>query len=298
MADAKGNPEQSGPTEESADFFDKLDRQVNSAIFDDADSVIEPMEETPEATQETVETQEETPVDDGWESDDNPYKKRYSDSTRENQKIQAEGKQGKELEPYRDLINVMKQDPGAVQVMKDYLTSGGKPQGSPETIKEAYGLPEDFVFDLDEAITDQGSKSAELAQHLIGGYVNEAVEERMQAERALTGVRSQKAKVAKQEAAFKAKTGMGDGDFDAMMEKANSRNLTFDDIHYLINRESATDKIQKQTRNDVMKQVETVKKFPQSAASTGGVTKGDLSHTQGVFNAIKNADVDIDSLFE
>jgi hypothetical protein len=292
MADQKGNPDTSGPTKESADFFDTLDRQVNSAIFDDADSVIEPQEEV---TQEAVETQEETPVDDGWESDDNPYKKRYSDSTRENQKNQAETRKAQELEPYRELINVMKEDPGAVEVMKNYLTSDGQPK---ETIKEAYGLPEDFVFDLDEAITDQGSKSAELAQHLIGGYVNQAVEERMQAEKALTGVRSQKAQVARQEAEFKAKSGMDDAEFDAMMKKANARNLTFEDIHYLTSREGAADKIQKQTRDDLMKQVKNVSRFPQSAASTGGVKHDEITHTQGVFNAIKNADVDIDSLFE
>jgi hypothetical protein len=292
MADTQGNPDTSGPTEESADFFDTLERQVNSAIFDTTDSVIEPMEETPEVTQEAVEKGE-------WESDDNPYKKRYSDSTRENQKIQAEGKKGKELEPYRELINVMKEDPGAVEVMKDYLTSGGQPQQHvPETIKEAYGLDEDFVFDLDEAISDQGSKSAMLAGKLIENVVSQTVSERMDAEKALQGVRAQRTQTASEEADFKKRTGMSDGDFDAMMDKAGSRNLTYDDVHMLLNKEQAAKQMQQKVQKDVRKQVENVSRFPQSAASSGGVKQGDISHTQNVFNSIKNADVDIDSLFE
>jgi len=293
MADQKGNLEQSSPTEESADFFDKLERQVNTAIFDVSDEILEPTEETPEATQETV---EETPNE--WESDDNPYKKRYSDSTRENQKNQAETKKAKELEPYRDLINVMKEDPGAVEVMKDYLTSGGPQQQPPATIKEAYGLDEDFVFDLDEAISDQGSKSAMLAGQLIENVVSNTVNERMNAERALQGVRSQKKQTASEEREFKERTGMSDQDFDAMMDKAGSRNLTYDDVHMLLNKEQAAKQMQQKAQTDVRKQVENVSKFPQSAASSGGVKTGDISHTQNIFNAIKNADVDIDSLFE
>ena len=79
-----------------------------------------------------------------WEDESNPYKVRYSDSTREAQRMKAENDK---LKPYESLISVLEQDAELVDMVRGYLDKGTKPD-----MKQSLNLGDDFVFDMDEAI--------------------------------------------------------------------------------------------------------------------------------------------------
>ena len=74
----------------NADFFDALETQVNGAIQDapaEQAEVQEPVSE--QVTPEVDSSSREVPQTPNWEDESNPYKVRYSDSSRENTKNKA-----------------------------------------------------------------------------------------------------------------------------------------------------------------------------------------------------------------
>ena len=121
----KGNSEQvvekvmdTMAEDSNADFFDALETQVNGAIQDapveQAEGAV-PEQVTPEEDSSSREVLESNSVN--WDDEGNPYKVRYSDSTREAQKLKAENNKFK---PYESLIGVLEQDAGLVDVVRSY----------------------------------------------------------------------------------------------------------------------------------------------------------------------------------
>jgi hypothetical protein len=93
----------------SESFFDALDKNVNGMIREDSN--IEEKEATPE--QDPQVTMEESGVEKTQNSVD--WEKRYSDSTREAQRMKAELD---ELKPYVPVLDAMKKDNGLVEHVK------------------------------------------------------------------------------------------------------------------------------------------------------------------------------------
>ena len=155
---------QQGNVDSSDDFFSIIENQVNGAIYDTAEESKEdgPKEETQsaEGTQVGANT---------WESEDNPYKKRYGDSTKEAQKLVGKLQ---ELKPFVPILDAMKKDNGLVEYVKDYLMKGGAPA---PTIQENLGVQEDFEFDGTKAVTEPESESAKV----LNAHVDELVKRRI-----------------------------------------------------------------------------------------------------------------------
>ena len=83
---------QQGNVDSSDDFFSIIEDQVNGAIYDTAE------ESSSDGPEQATQKKEEQKVGvDEWESEDNPYKKRYGDSTKEAQKLNDEIKTLKPL---------------------------------------------------------------------------------------------------------------------------------------------------------------------------------------------------------
>ena len=147
------------------DFFEQLEKSVNGLVHEDPNKTVQ--DSVPPKVEEKQATPKTESVD-IWESDDNPYKKRYSDSSRE---AIEQRKINKDNERYGALINVMKQDPNVVDVVRNYLESGKQPT----SVKEAMGVDEDFVFDPDEAMSNPSSDSARMLE----GYVDKVAQKRV-----------------------------------------------------------------------------------------------------------------------
>ena len=71
---------------DSGDFFGDLEQQVNGSIVDEVIAdVVKSQAQPPATPQKDPEQQTEQP--DIWESEENPYKKRHSDSSREGKRL-------------------------------------------------------------------------------------------------------------------------------------------------------------------------------------------------------------------
>ena len=127
-------------------FFGDLDKSLNSGIL-----------EQDELLQSTSDNDgDNTPLSHGevQQQDDDVLQKRYSDSSREAQRLNGKLK---EIEPYMPILDAMKEDPNLIKHVRNYFEGGGQ---TPVSMKETLQLPEDFVFDADEAFSTPDSDSA------------------------------------------------------------------------------------------------------------------------------------------
>ena len=276
----------------NADFFDALDTQVNGAIQDAPTEQAEVQEPAPEQVTPEVDTSPrevpETPSA-NWDDEGNPYKVRYSDSTREAQKLKAENDK---LKPYESLINVLEQDAELVNVVRDYLDKGTKPN-----MKESLNLGDDFVFDMDEAISDQNSKSAKVFNSYVDRVASKRVSDTISTERQKAKQIAQKRNLHNQTKQFVKANEMNEGQFKELSDWAQTHQLSWDDIHYLKNRDRANAKIASNSKQQVLDQMKNVKSAPATASSAGGEVPGEGDHNNAIFDLIQKADNNLDNVF-
>ena len=276
----------------NADFFDALETQVNGAIQDTPVEQAEVQEPVPEQVTPEVDTSpREVPQTPSlnWEDESNPYKVRYSDSTREAQKLKAENDK---LKPYESLINVLEQDAGLVDMVRDYLDKGTKPN-----MKESLNLGDDFVFDMDEAISDQNSKSAQVFNQYVDRVATKRVSDTISTERQKAKQAAQKRNLHNQTKEFVKTNDMNEGQFKELSDWAQTHQLSWDDIHYLKNRDKANAKIASNSKQQVLDQMKTVKSMPATASSAGGEVPGDGDHNNAIFDLIQKADNNLENVF-
>ena len=267
-------------------FFGDLDREVNGAILDDK----EPQENT---QQESVSTEQDNPlftdIEEAPQQDDTDWKKRYSDSSREAQKLRQELDEFGRFKPY---IEALQNDEGLVNTIKDYVQNGQKPK----ELKEELELPEDFVFDIDEAISNPNSDSSKVFSTMIDRAVSSRVESRLNAEKQNTQQAMQKAERDKQAEAFKKKTGISDDDFKEMMNWANQHQIGFEDIYLLKNKDLYMSNVANNTKDDMLKQMKAVRSIPTTASNTNSQAKT-VDANDKVFDTILGLDTQVDNLF-
>ena len=229
-----------GGIEDSGDFFESLDREVNGMILDD-DSVGEVEEqETQRIADPGVDTQPDDHQHD-WE-------KRYKDSSSEAQRLKT---QLNEVSQYQPLIERLREDTGMVNAIENYIKNGDKP----EDVKQALNLPDDFVFDLDDAVTNRESLSAKALEHTISSTVDQRVNNQLQRERTVRKEETLRGKRDQDAREFKERMGISDNEYNEMMAWANEHQTSIEDIYYLKNREKRDQKVVKGTKEDMLKQM-------------------------------------------
>jgi len=275
----------------SDDFFGELEAQVNSGI---TDKDFKPTQVTPEtiADTETVtqptEPQGTNRVD--WEREDNPYKKRYSDSSREAVRLNNDIK---DLKPFVPVLEAMKNDSGLVDHVRDYLVNGGNPT---KTVKEQLNLDEDFVFDGNDAVSNPDSDSAKVFNAQVDQIVQTRVGQVLQREKAQAAKIQQQATLKQQEANFKKENKMSDEQYAEMVEAAKSHVLTLEDIHYLLNKDKVNGNVAKSTKADMANQMKNVRNIPTSASGANS-QQTEKSPDGQLFDALLGMDSDLDNLF-
>ena len=282
-----------GDTSSSNDnFFGELEQQVNGGI---ADENFIPTEETPQDAgpeQSATQNQPEGSINNvDWDSEDNPYKKRYSDSSREAQRLNDDVK---DLKPFIPVLEAMKNDSGLVNHVRDYLVNGGTPT---KTVQEQLNLPEDFVFDSNEAVTNPDSDSAKVFNTQVDAVVNNKVGQILQAEKAKAAQMQQRAQMARQEQDFRSKHNMSNEEYKGMVEKAKSHVLTLEDVHYLINRDKVQGNIAKSTKQDMADQMKNVRNMPTSASGANRQGDNKKNPDDSIFDSLLGTDSDLDNMF-
>ena len=265
----------------SDSFFEALESQVNGSIAD------VPVEATP-AKQDSNTTDPSSATSD---NELDSMKKRYSDSSREAQKMKA---QLDELKPFMPVLEVMKKDSGLVDTVREYLISGGKP---PESVSNQLKLPDDFVFDSHEAMSNPESNSAKV----MDAYVNKMVENRtseiINNEKKNAQAVQQQIIRKKQADDFKKKHDMGEDEFKQLVEQAKQHKITLDDIYYLLNKDKVSNSVANQTKEDMLTQMKNVRNIPQSqsGSNNAGTAKG---QNDSLFDSLLGLDSSIDNLFD
>ena len=262
----------------SDDFFADLDRSVNSGILEEADTSVSSAsgDNKPQNVKGEGQTQSQ-------DNDVETLKQRYADSSKEGKRLS--GKLN-ELEPFLPIINAMKDDPNLVTHVRNYFEGGGQ---APKNMKEQLKLDEDFVFDPDEAVSDQSSDSAKVLQATIDGVVQKRLNSTLSKQKAENRKLSQ-------ESEFRQKYNMNESEWDDFKTFAKTKNLTLDDIYYLKNRESRETNIAKDASNQVAQQMKNVNERPQSLA-TSGSQQVETSQDDQLFNSILGIDKDLESAF-
>ena len=278
---------------DSSDFFDGLEDSVNGMVSEGGENPIN----TTEATQSDSGTEQvshatsqgSNNVD--WDSENNPYKKRYKDSSREAVKI---NEQIKNLKPFVPVLEAMKRDSGLVEHVRDYLQSGGAPAKS---IQEKLKLPDDFEYDANEAVTDPNSGSAKLQEAHIDSIVQGRVNQIMAREKKAASGMQQQFAMQKQEEGFKKRHNMSPEKFEQFKKAAAGRRMTLDDAYFILNRDKAAANVAKNTKQDMLKQMKNVRNIPTSASDSNNQGNSQANPDDKLFNGMLGLDNDVDNLF-
>ena len=273
----------------SEDFFSALENQVNGAI---SDSNFVSEETSQPADPNIVQNETQTVSDTSAELEQ--AKKRYSDSSREAQKMKA---QLDELKPFIPVLDAMKQDSGLVDHMKTYLQNGGN---VPTNVKDELKLGEDFEFDTDDMINKPESDSAKVFQTMVDKVVNKRANEILQQE-------EQKAQQVKQNIDYQNKAkqfmeerGMNEEEFLGFVEQAKEKmdnKLSLEDMYHLVNRDEVNAKVATNTKEDMLKQMKGVRSMPTSQASVNNAGESKKSSDDKMFEALIDFDSGVDNMF-
>ena len=144
----------------SDSFFDSLEQQVNGQVADEP--AVPQDEQVTQLQADSGKVQEGT----DWKSENDNLKKRYSDSSREAQRLKAELQQVSGYAKYKPLIDHLNENPSAVQALRDNVN------GQADLTKQ---FGEDFIFDGDEAMKNPDSDSAKALKQMIDQEANKRV---------------------------------------------------------------------------------------------------------------------------
>ena len=268
-------------------FFEALESDVNSAITHDNSTTTEqvtPQVEGSSDTGNSGEPEVETKPDINWE-------KRYSDSTREAQKLGAELKN---LEPLKPLLEVMKKDPNLIPYIRNYLESGGKPD---KTVQDELKLDEDFVFDPHEAVTNPDSDSAKVMNQMVNKQVEQRMQKHVGVERKRVQQAQMHARLAKAEKDFRDRHKMTDVEFTDFQEKAKGHRMTLDDAFYLVNRDKVQKNVANASKEDTLRQMKNVRDIPTTQAGSNNAGEVNKSKSDEILEVLKDLDGGVDGLF-
>ena len=277
---SRSNPESTGSSD---DFFGALEDNVNSAIKDN-----DTRTEVTQAPSSGPEQETHTPREQGTEGPID-WEKRYKDSTREAQRMNAELQT---LRPYVPVLNAMKKDTGLVEHVRDYLREGGAPAKS---LQESLGLGEDFQFNADD-LADPESDSSKVLNAQVDAQVQARLKQVMAAERQQTQKGMANRKRAVEAKDFQKRHNMTPEQFQTMMGEAGKRRITLDDIYHLLNKDKVNQNVANNTKDDMLKQMKNVRNIPTSASGTNSA-QVESSPDNDVFDKIVGSDGDIDNLF-
>ena len=269
----------------SESFFDTLDNQVNGQILDDEDLSTQP--ETEQVTQQQVDSVGTGNEGVDWQSEAANLQQRYSDSSREAQRLKQELDSASQYSQYAPLINHLQNDPSSVQALKDHINGESNPA-------EQFG--EDFIFDGQEAITDPKSDSAKALRAMIDREADNKVNQRLSQEQQKNQQTLNEYQEQQRVQDFMQRSGMNEDQMDAMQNWADTRELTIDDIYYLMNKEQSAQNIANNTKQEMLGQMKAVRNIPTSASNANSAPD-QRSPDDAVFDILKGMDEGAENLF-
>lgn len=275
--------------DDSSGFFQELEESVNGAIAEpnagdpQETKVTQNSESAPQVATTNSDSNKEEDVVNDWESESNPYKKRYADSSRQNSKNQEFIN---ENQKYSAILDVMKKDPGLVDNVRQYLEKG--PRQSP---KEQLGLDDEFIFDADEAFGDPNSKSAQVFSKVVNQIVDRKVANtENKVAQAMQEDNASRIKRAEARTWMK-KNNMTEKEFATMMDRAQKHTISYDDMNLILNKDKFAKNVASNQTKQVREQIKNVQESSTpSVAATGSTDSTDIPVEDKIFNSLLSLD--------
>ena len=245
------------------DFFDQLDEDLAAAASNEPGN-------TGDDDNSANEGEEPTSVEE-LKKELNRLKKRYGDSSREAKRLYNE------LQEIKSAVESIKSNPEATLQAKQILESS-----APEDIKKAIGLPEDFVFDFDEALSNPRSDSAKALHAMVDALVTERVDR-------ITTEKQMQEKIRDELEAFKKKMNLNDEELGELIEWSKSHVLSIEDVWYLKNRKQREREIAKRAVEEFKRQLSKMGNVPNALAGVGHNDSTSADESKAVFDLIKQS---------
>jgi len=282
-----GNPFEGPALEESEDFFNSLDNQLGTREMEQPTPVPEQAtspQVIPEAAGEQGNDESENArlqrAESGWKG-----------SSAEAKRLKAEND---ELKPFKSVINFLKEDSGAVEVLQNYLKGGGQ---VPQTVQEELKLDEDFMFDMEEATKDPDSDSGKLFNKMVENKAQSIVNNTLQQERQKQLQMQQQQVKMQERQAFMQKRGYTEEQMQDLEERAKQKPMTYEDIDLILNKNQVAQNVQKSTQQEMMNQMNAVRNIPTSIGGTNNAGQGMTSEEQTFQTMFGNPFADDDNPF-
>jgi hypothetical protein len=292
----QGNPKEVDDAvfgSEGDDFFTALENDVNSAIQDDAQ---ESSTQVTSGNQSPNQVGQNVPqVSQGsQESEIDTLRKRYSDSSREAQRMRA---QLNELKPYVPMLQAMKKDSGLTNHVRDYFDKGG---AVPKNIKEKLKLDENFEFDMDDIVNNPGSDSAKVFNTMVDSVASKRVNETVAQQQQVQQQAQYKAGLQKNAAEFMQRNGLTPEEFKNFIRetqhKLQTKGMTFDDMYMIMNKGQVNKNVANATKTDMLNQMKNVRDIPVSQSGANSQSQS-TTPDDGVFDVLKGLDGGIEDMF-
>lgn len=264
-------------------FQQNLDKQVSPSFFDvenitkkEPEPELIKSEEPSDNKDEELSSEELDYIRDKYKLVDG---QRYEDSSGEGKRLAAKVK---EWEPYAPLLDTIAKDKGLQKQIYSYLESGGE---APKSVKDEFKLPDDYVFDADEAVKNPSSVHRQVLQSMVVKEAEAIVEKKLGKIREEESHKREQDRLAMEARSFKEKNGIDDAEFEKMIEWSKGQPITLQDLHYLYTRKDRDKKIATSAIKDKISQGMKVGAIPRSMGAKGEASV-DKSDDDQVFDSL------------
>lgn len=173
----------------------------------------------------------------------------------------------RELNPVLPMLEAMLGDETFLEMAENYFTN---PEAQAEALKRQIGVDDNFVFDLNNALSDPKSEDAKVLNRLMQAKtVTQPKNTHNNTNQTQTDTEAKKQ--------LMEKYGISESEFEETMAKAQNHTISHDDIYFLMNRESIIKKAKQEAAKEAQKnfkeQLSKAKELRSNRPSSGSSTK-------------------------
>jgi hypothetical protein len=179
----------------------------------------------------------------------------------------------RELNPVLPMLEAMLGDETFLEMAESYFTD---PQAQSEAMKKQLGIDDNFVFDLNQALSDPKSEDAKILNKLMQAKQPKQTQNQPKQTQQISD---------RDKKELMDKYGLSEAEYDQMMDKAATHKITHDDIYFLMNKEKIIAEAKKEAQSGVKKQMQTAQRL-KKPVSAGEATNQQPSPEDSFMNAL------------
>jgi len=172
--------------------------------------------------------------------------------TKLGQKSQAAEKL-RELQPVLPMLEAMLSDDTFLGLAEDYFTD---PEKQKEALRSQLGIDDDYVFDLNNALSDPKSEDAKILNKVMQAKAPKKQPTNSQTENSQYNEADKKALMEKYD--------LGEKEFNEMMSNASDYKISYEDIYFLLNKEKILAEREKKAQKAIKEQMGNAQRFRKS----------------------------------